>query len=480
MSTASDIGATAEPRCNRFARCRCHRIGGGQGTHPAKRNTHPPDKENPVSGRMAVRILALAVAAGACSDAPGDDLDTDLPLTAEFVEVFRLGDVDPPAWAQFGTPPSLGFDGDGNLFVLNPDVPVVAVLDRDGGLVRTLGRGGEGPGEFRGPDDIYVWRDGTVAVADRGSGTYVLFAPDGSFDRQVNMSAGQVADYGMMAFRSGARPHPHAVALVARGMSAVVQEQFRRFESPNPTVGPRGLERLTLGPVGTTAEPIVKAGEVREPAPGEEASGATDEPRRFDPRLLFDVLPDGSVAYSDSAGYSIKLVAGNGAPVGAISRPIRPEPVTAEIETTIKDLAMAAFERDYGDPNNPQGPDRAPPEFMPAMIARMRADTEGMRFNHEIPVVLSLRATWEGGLWVERRREGDPFSTEARSGSHHWQGAVGVIDVWNPDGSYVGTLSPDAPPMPDAFGPDGLAAWVELDELDVPTIIVGRLPPGVR
>ncbi|MYB04842.1 MAG: hypothetical protein F4Y24_00680 [Gemmatimonadetes bacterium] len=425
--------------------------------------------DSPVSGRPALFTLALAFAAGACSDVPDDTLDTDRPLTAEFVEVFRVGDMDPPDWAQFGTPPSLGFDDGGNLFVLNPDVPVVAVLNRDGGLVRTLGRRGEGPGEFSGPDDIYVWRDGAVAVADRGNGTYVVFAPDGSFERQVNMSAGNVADYGMMAFRSGARPDPDAVALVARGMSNVVQEMFRQIESPNRTIGPRGLERLTLGSTGTTAEPIVQAGEVRARAPGEEASGATDEPRRFDPALLFDVLPDGSVAYSDSAGYSIKLVTGDGAPIGTISRPINPEPVTPEVETTVRDSAMATFERLYGDPTNPQGPDQAPPEYMAQMVAQMRADIEGMQFNHEIPVVVSLRATWEGGLWVRRRREGDP-----------WEGAVGVIDVWNPDGRYVGTLPPGDPPTPDAFGPDGLAAWVELDELDVPTIVVGRLPPGVR
>ena len=425
--------------------------------------------DSPVSGRPTLWTLALAIAVGACSDVPDDTLDTDRPLTAEFVEVFRVGDMDPPDWAQFGRPPSLGFDGGGNLFVLNPDVPIVAVLDRDGGLVRTLGRRGEGPGEFSGPDDIYVWRDGTVAVADRGNGSYVVFGPDGSFDRQVNMSAGNVADYGVMAFRSGARPHPDAVALVARGMSNVVQDMFRRIESPNPTIGPRGLERLTLGSTGTTAEPIVQAGEVRGPAPGEEASGATDEPRRFDPALLFDVLPDGSVAYSDSAGYSIKLVAGDGAPIGTISRPINPEPVTPEVETTVRDSAMANFERLYGDPANPQGPDQAPPEFMAQMVAQMRADIEGMQFNHEIPVVISLRATWEGGLWVRRRRVGDP-----------WEGAVGVIDVWNPDGRYVGTLPAGDPPMPEAFGPDGLAAWVELDELDVPTIVVRRLPPGVR
>ena len=59
-----------------------------------------------------------------------------------------------------------------------------------------------------------------------------------------------------------------------------------------------------------------------------------------------------------------------------------------------------------------------------------------------------------------------------------------MIDVWNPDGRYIGTLPPADPPadppMPDAFGPDGLAAWVEVDELDVPMVVVGRLGGGVR
>ena len=40
------------------------------------------------------------------------------------------------------------------------------------------------------------------------------------------------------------------------------------------------------------------------------------------------------------------------------------------------------------------------------------------------------------------------------------------------DGRYVGTFVKGATAMPVGFGPDGLAAWVELDELDVPTVIV--------
>ncbi len=34
--------------------------------------------------------------------------------------------------------------------------------------------------------------------------------------------------------------------------------------------------------------------------------------------------------------------------------------------------------------------------------------------------------------------------------------------------------------MPVGFGPDGLVAFVEIDEFDVPTVVVKRLPDDVR
>ena len=49
-----------------------------------------------------------------------------------------------------------------------------------------------------------------------------------------------------------------------------------------------------------------------------------------------------------------------------------------------------------------------------------------------------------------------------------------------PDGEYVGTYSAEATAMPDAFGPDGLAAFIELDEFDVASVVVRRLPTEVR
>ena len=56
----------------------------------------------------------------------------------------------------------------------------------------------------------------------------------------------------------------------------------------------------------------------------------------------------------------------------------------------------------------------------------------------------------------------------------------GPIDVLTPDGCYLGTFPADGMSMPGAFGPDGLAAFVEVDELGVQTVMVRRLPEAIR
>ena len=78
-----------------------------------------------------------------------------------------------------------------------------------------------------------------------------------------------------------------------------------------------------------------------------------------------------------------------------------------------------------------------------------------------------LRATWDGSFWVQRRGD-DPWDDN------------GPIDVLGANGEYLGTFAPGEPGMPLAFGPDGLIAFVEHDELDVATIVVKRLPAEVR
>ena len=92
---------------------------------------------------------------------------------------------------------------------------------------------------------------------------------------------------------------------------------------------------------------------------------------------------------------------------------------------------------------------------------RAEARIEEFRFAEEIPVVQEIRTDWEGRTWVLRTgpRPGDP----------------GPIDVISATGAYLGTLPPNATGLPLAFGPVGLAAFVEVDELDVPSVVVRRI-----
>ena len=56
----------------------------------------------------------------------------------------------------------------------------------------------------------------------------------------------------------------------------------------------------------------------------------------------------------------------------------------------------------------------------------------------------------------------------------------GPIDVLTPDGGYIGTFPVGTTAMPGVFGPDGLAAFIEFDEMDVARVVVRRLPEVVR
>lgn len=160
----------------------------------------------------------------------------------------------------------------------------------------------------------------------------------------------------------------------------------------------------------------------------------------FAPEFKVGVLPDGGVAFTDSSTYRIKITEPNGRVSRVLTRPLRPEPVTRQHRAEYLERAAESIRR--------------------------RAESEPMEFHHEIPVVLDLRTSREGTIWVLRR--GDEPDSD------------GPIDLIAADGRYLGTFIRDATDLPSAFGPDGLVAFVERDDLDVQTVVVRRLPPGVR
>ena len=146
----------------------------------------------------------------------------------------------------------------------------------------------------------------------------------------------------------------------------------------------------------------------------------------FEPEILFDALPTGGVAFSDSSTYAIKLTDASGSISRILRRPIRPLPVTermkhAERERRLEEESNRQATALEGDP---------PPQIL-SMINRyleaQRARVENMQFYPEVPVVAAVRVTGEGTLWIERSVE--PGASEP-----------GPTDVIAPDGRYIGTF----------------------------------------
>ena len=189
---------------------------------------------------LATCALAFA-AAGAASLAA-----QDRSLTADFPEVYRVGGLDAPDWAQFASRGPAGFDGAGNLYILDRGAFQVVVIDPEGELIRTIGGVGAGPGEFGFPRQMVVWRDGSLAVNDLERHAIHLFGPGGEFDHSVTLGTHP----GVLAIR----PDPDGYAIYAQGLSAKLSEvddaldELTESESSREEAGGRRLRHRSIRP----------------------------------------------------------------------------------------------------------------------------------------------------------------------------------------------------------------------------------------
>ncbi|WP_419164265.1 hypothetical protein [Candidatus Palauibacter sp.] len=396
----------------------------------------------------------------------------DRRIDPDFEEVYRIGVLEGESWEMFAQVTSVAFDAEGNLYVFDGTAGLmrsggvrVLVYDAAGGFVREFGSSGGGPGEFNQPMGFAVLRDGTVVVSDVGHRAYQLFDASGDFQRMVRADEGPDA---VSIPAHDIQPDPRGGAVFAGGSVGLTVRSGGGGAAAPPTSRP--VLRVGLDGQVVHADTVVKGwlpprGNLDDlvsndaPAQVRDMLGSMAMSTVFEPRLLVGILPDGGIVHSDSSAYALKITPPDGRQVArTIQRPLLPEPVTPEIE------------RDYEEAGSPGGG--------PRRMMVVGGATEGNRppveaafdierkYYHEIPVLRGLATTWEARIWVQRRG-GEPQSN-------------GPIDVLTAEGEYVGTYATGATEMPDAFGPDGLAAFIELDEFDVARVVVRRLPAEVR
>ena len=417
------------------------------------------------TGISSRRTAGIALVA--CIAAAAPLTAQDRSLTADFPEVYSAGGLNSPDWAQFAGRGPVSFDATGNLHILDSGNYRVVVIDPRGRFVKTIGRAGEGPGEFGFTFHLVVWRDGRLAVNDLQNNAIHMFGAGGEYDHSMKLPA-------HISLRS-IRADPNGDALYARGSSSStspIRQALAEMTGESPT---EEFDEFDIGRIDLTADAfgidlVLQAWHATREDRAEEVSAndLLSDPSRimstalsssqdrmfFEPTLRWDILPDGLIAYADSSAYAIKVVTPGGPVVEVIRRPVEPEAVTrrlrsAAIEREIRVLTRT-FERIEG-----------------GMPDDVRERIEERESYPEVSVIREIRSTWEGGLWIRRPGE-EPWDDQ------------GPIDVFGPDRQYVGTFAGDAVKMPQAFGPDGLVAYWEIDELDVPTIVVRRLPGGGR
>ena len=419
----------------------------------------------------------------------------DRRLDADFEEIFRIGVLEGEDWEMFGTVMHVSFDEKGNLYIVDGSGGMslgdgtrivglgsggtrVLVFDASGNFLREFGASGEGPGEFNMPAGFAVMRDGTTIVADLGHRAYQLFDTDGSFLRMVRGSEGDGP--GGFAWTLLADPRGGAAFTGSFGSRRAMINAGGGDAGP-PTSSP--ITRLGLDGEEVQTDTVVQAWlPPREEAglelPGNigvsggdrvtlaNALSGLSQPSIFEPPLLAGVLPNGGIVYSDSSAYALKVTRPDAGEVTRIvRRPIQPEPVTPRIEKEHREKQEAARRWGSGESmpmriftpggRNPGAPSPTIPLDMPEPT-----------YYHELSVLRDLSTTWDGSIWV-RRRGNEPESD-------------GPIDVVTSDGRYVGTFPKDATEIPDAFGPNGVAAFIEHDEFEVARVVVRRLPAAVR
>ena len=186
--------------------------------------------------------------------------------------------------------------------------------------------------------------------------------------------------------------------------------------------------------------------------------------RAFEPSLLVGVLSDGRVAVVDSMAYKVKFVTLDGAVAGTVTRPVAPEPVTEAVREAARAERLEGFGEMGGGgirlstPGGEVDLGGMQEQIQAAMVRQI----ETMVFTDEIPVIADMAVDREDRLWIARTGSGGDEAT-------------GPTDIIAASGEYLGTLPADGLRIPAAFGPGGLMAYIDSDEMDVQAVRVIRL-----
>ena len=350
---------------------------------------------------------------------------------ATLVPEVSIGELDGPDEYLFGWIFSIAVDDDRNVYVFDYQAQHVGVYDAEGNHVETLGRPGEGPGEFNRAEAIAMLPDGRLVVRNPGNQRIEVFGPEPGQTEQWVYPAG-----GLHTFT------PLYTDMHGRTMVSVVD----RSRYPSSGGGSLVTQLLVLGPDGTPVDTLPKP-----------TIPSTTGLRPFSPMFQWTVHPSGHFLTGMPSEYRIDLARDDG--VLRIERAVDPVPVLEEEGAYAREqMERSMRERDPDwSWSGPAVPDHKP--FFSALLTGR-----------------------DGRIWVRVATEGYPVENEDHDPEDpssmpvSWRTPL-RFDVFEPDGTYLGAVVPPGGVSLSVF--DGDYAWgVTRDELEVQRVVRFRIVVG--
>jgi hypothetical protein len=165
--------------------------------------------------RLSGAVLLVLLLAAATVAAPVVTLPADPPTTrtAPLQELWRIGGEDDED-VLLGLIGGGALDDDGNAYLIDRQLSEVLVISPAGELLRTLGREGDGPGEFRRASGVILTPTG-VGVVQVFPGKVVLINHDGSPGGEIKIG-GDAEEGGFRFLRRLACDGEHVVCQSGR------------------------------------------------------------------------------------------------------------------------------------------------------------------------------------------------------------------------------------------------------------------------
>ncbi len=367
------------------------------------------------------------------------------PDTAELVPEMTIGMFEGPDEYILGDVRGMAVTEDGEVYLLDTQVPALRKYDAEGTYVATFGREGGGPGEYDSPDGgLTVLPDGRVVLRDPANGRFDVYSSEGEDVGTWRLSGGFNTSDRLYHDKAG---NSYTLVLTETGKP--------------PWEWTYGL--LRYSPEGVHTDTVLAPTWDFEPAriTGQREGSSSSTTVPFTGAAHWSFSPLGYMVGGVSTDYRLDLYRVN-EPALRIEKEWIPVPVASEEADERERRIRDRFQRRFPGWrwNGPRIPDTKP------AFTGVFADDDGR-------IWVQLSTPGRPTISAEEAREEERLSGRPQL---RYRETV-AFDVFDPDGRFLGHVrTPDEfRASPDPISRGDLVWAVTRDELDVITVVRFRI-----